>query len=70
MLLTPQQVATIVGYKSHVSVLRAVKRRELKAVRVNCRVIRFRRSDVDAWIELLAGNNPPRSIIIPQKIQS
>ena len=58
MLLTPKQVAALVGYKSHVTILRAVKRKELKPVRINKRTIRFRQSDVDAWISLLANNHP------------
>jgi excisionase family DNA binding protein len=47
--LAPSEVADLLGV-SHDTVLRAVARGELPAIRLGARLVRIARTDVDAWL--------------------
>jgi excisionase family DNA binding protein len=54
LLLTVREVAALTGFSEGTLYQWISQRRDIPYVRISARCIRFRRSDIDAWISGLA----------------
>jgi excisionase family DNA binding protein len=67
VLFTREQVSQIVGCHPE-TITRASRRGELPAYYISKRMVKYRRSDVDKWLETFRYQSPPADRKRPKKL--